>query len=166
MFDERFSAVATNVEDMLGFHADNWSKMFGTSTLDTQPENKMKESTQKPTQLVKWDIKDSTIEKEKALQQPMLKPNPLTEPNCLMTRPVETNSQAASEQVKHQSKSPSQEQRCSRKVNLPPSIMRDENNSALSPEPQSNFESRNGLLSSVKNTRGVGFTFPAMLVRV
>ena len=35
VFDNWFSTVAMNVEDMPDFHANKWSKMSGTSAFDT-----------------------------------------------------------------------------------------------------------------------------------
>ena len=50
VFDNWFLTVATNVKDMPDFHADKWSKMFGTSTFNSQPDNKVEEPDQQPTQ--------------------------------------------------------------------------------------------------------------------
>ena len=88
-FDNWFSTVAKNVDDMPDFHADEWSKMLGASTFDTQPDDEIKEPAQKLMQLVGWDM-DNATDKEEALQQQMLKPNPLTEPNCSVTKPNKT----------------------------------------------------------------------------
>ena len=123
VFDDWFSTVATNVDNMPEFHADEWSKMFGTGTFDTKSDDKIKESAKKPMQLVRWDIEDNTIDKKEALWHQMLRPNLLTEPNRLMTKPSKTHSQAMSEQVEHQSKSPSQEQRHTPKANHQPNTM-------------------------------------------
>ena len=38
-FDNWFSTAAANVEDMPNFHADKQSKMFGTSTHNSKPNN-------------------------------------------------------------------------------------------------------------------------------
>ena len=42
VFDNWFTTVATNVNNMPNFHADEWSKMLGTSTHNSQPDNKNK----------------------------------------------------------------------------------------------------------------------------
>ena len=67
VFDNWFSTVAMNVEDMLDFHADKCSKMFGTSTFNTQPDNKIEEPNQQLTQPTKWDIEDDAIDEEEEL---------------------------------------------------------------------------------------------------
>ena len=67
VFDDWFSKAATNVNDMPHFHADEWSKMHGTSTHSSQPDNKVKEPDQKPVQPITRDIKDDSIDKEEAL---------------------------------------------------------------------------------------------------
>ena len=67
VFDNWFSTVATNVKDMPDFHADKWSKMFGTSTFNTQPDDKMEEPNQQPTQPTRWDVENNTINKEEEL---------------------------------------------------------------------------------------------------
>ena len=66
-FNDWFSTVATNVEDMPNFCADEWSKMSGTSTFNSQPGNKVTESDQQPMQPTGWNIKDDSIGEEEAL---------------------------------------------------------------------------------------------------
>ena len=41
VLDNWFTTVATNVKDMPNFHAEKWSKMLGTSTHNSQPDNKI-----------------------------------------------------------------------------------------------------------------------------
>ena len=67
VFDDWFSTVATNVKDMPDFHANKWSKMFRTSAFNTQPDDKIKESDQQPTQPTRQDIEDNSIDKEEKL---------------------------------------------------------------------------------------------------
>ena len=67
VFDNWVSTVTTNVEDMSDYHADKWSKMFGTSTFNSQPHDKIEEADQRPTQPTRWDIEDNTINKEEEL---------------------------------------------------------------------------------------------------
>ena len=113
VFDDWFSSVATNVEDVPDFHTDKWSKMFGTRTFNTQPDNKIKESDQQPTQPTRQDIEDNSIDKEEMLQQWMQASNPLTQPNQPTMPPTRMHSQVMSECIKQQSKSPTQELRLS-----------------------------------------------------
>ena len=67
VFDDQFTTVATNVDDMPNFHADKWSKMFGTGTHNSKLDNKVKESTLQPVQPVSRNIKDDSIDEEEAL---------------------------------------------------------------------------------------------------
>ena len=67
VFVDWFSTVTTNVKDMPDFHADKWSKMFGTSTFNTQPDDKIEEPDQQPTQSTRWDIENNTVDKEEEL---------------------------------------------------------------------------------------------------
>ena len=67
VLDNWFSTVTTNVKDMPDFHADKCSKMFGTSTFNTQPDNKIEEPNQQLTQPTKWDIEDDAIDEEEEL---------------------------------------------------------------------------------------------------
>ena len=67
VFDDWFTTVATNVNDMPNFHADEWSKMFGTSTCNSEPDDKVKEQTLQPVQPITRDIKDDSINEEEVL---------------------------------------------------------------------------------------------------
>ena len=67
VFDNWFTTAATNVSDMPNFHADEWSKMFGTSTHNSQPDNEIEEPAQQPVQPIMWDIKDDSIDEEEVL---------------------------------------------------------------------------------------------------
>ena len=107
VFDDWFSTVATNVEEMPDFNADEWSKMFGTSTFDSQPDDEETESDLRPVQPTSWDIEDDTIDEEAALRQKMLVPNPLIQPDQPTTPPTRTHSQVTSEHVNRHSESPS-----------------------------------------------------------
>ena len=67
VFDDWFSTVATNAKDMPNFHADELSKMFGTSAFNSQPDCKVKEPDQQPVQPISQDIEDNFIDEEEAL---------------------------------------------------------------------------------------------------
>ena len=67
VFDDWFTTVTTNVDDMPNFHTDKWSKMFGTSTFNSQLCDKTEEPDQRPTKSTRWDIEDNTIKKEEEL---------------------------------------------------------------------------------------------------
>ena len=67
VFDNWFTTVATNVDNMPNFHADEWSKMFGTSTHNSEPDDKVKEPAQQPVQPITQDIKDDSIDEEEVL---------------------------------------------------------------------------------------------------
>ena len=73
VFHNWFSTVATNVKDVPNFHVGKWSKMFGTSTFNSQPDNEIEEADHQLTQPIRLDIKDNTINKEEELQQQMKK---------------------------------------------------------------------------------------------
>ena len=59
--------VATNIDDMPDFHAKEWSKMFGTSMFDAQPDDKIKEIAQRPTAVIRPDIEDNAPDEEEAM---------------------------------------------------------------------------------------------------
>ena len=67
VFDNWVSTVTTNVEDMSDYHADKWSKMFGTSTCNSEPDNEVKEPLQQPVQPITREIEDDSIDEEEAL---------------------------------------------------------------------------------------------------
>ena len=67
VFDNWFTTVTTNVDDMPNFHADKWSKMFGTSTHNSKPDNEVEEPLQQPVQPIAHEIKDDSIHEEEAL---------------------------------------------------------------------------------------------------
>ena len=67
VFDNWVSTVTTNVEDMSDYHADKWSKMFGTSTCNGELDNEIEESLQQPVQPIACEIKDDSIDEEEAL---------------------------------------------------------------------------------------------------
>ena len=48
VFDDWFTTVTNNVNDMPEFHTDKWSKMFGTSTHNSEPDDEVKEPLQQP----------------------------------------------------------------------------------------------------------------------
>ena len=67
VFDDWFATVTTNVNDMPNFHADKWSKMFGTSTHNSKPDDEVEESLQQPVQPIAREIKDDSMDEEEAL---------------------------------------------------------------------------------------------------
>ena len=99
VFGNWISTVATNVEDMPDFHADKWSRMFGTSPFNSEPDSKVKEPDQQPAQPTGWDVKDNTVDKKEELQQQMSAPNQLTQPGQPTVSPARTHSEVASERI-------------------------------------------------------------------
>ena len=150
VFDNWFFTVATNVKDMLAFHADKWSKMFGTSTFNTQPDDKIKQPNQQPTQLTRWVTEDNVMKKEEELWQQMLRPNSLIWPNQSTMPPTRTHSQATSKQIKWQSEFLSQELRHSPRASQEPIVKKSNHSPAEPAETQNQPESRIGPLSSAK----------------
>ena len=67
VFDDWFTTVTTNVDDMPNFHADEWSKMFGTSAHNSEPDDEVQETLQQPVQPIAREIEDDTIDKEEEL---------------------------------------------------------------------------------------------------
>ena len=67
VFDDWFTTVTTNVDDMPNFHADKWSKMFQTSTCNGKPDDEVEESLQQPVQPIACEIKDDSIDEEEVL---------------------------------------------------------------------------------------------------
>ena len=48
VFDDWFSTVATNVDDMPDFHAEEWSDMFGTSVYEMDDNEELHEVVTRP----------------------------------------------------------------------------------------------------------------------
>ena len=90
---------------MPDFHSDEWSKMFGTSTCNSKPDNESEEPFQQPVQSITREIKDDSADEEETPRQRMSAPNPLTQPNQSTTPPTRTCSQVTGQQ----SESPSRE---------------------------------------------------------
>ena len=67
VFDDWFTTVATNVDDMPNFHADEWSKMFGTSTCNSEPNDEVEERLQQPVQPIAREIEDDSMDEEEVL---------------------------------------------------------------------------------------------------
>ena len=67
VFDDWFTTVTTNVDDMPNFHADEWSKMFGTSTHNSEPNDEVEEQRQQPVQPIAREIEDDSMDEEEAL---------------------------------------------------------------------------------------------------
>ena len=99
VFDDWFATVAANVDDMPDFHADKWSKMFRTSTHNSELDNEVEESLQQRVQLIAHEIEDDSIDEEEAPRQRMSAPNPLTQPKQPTTPPTRTCSQVTTDQI-------------------------------------------------------------------
>ena len=91
VFDNWFSTVATNVDDMPDFHAEEWANMFRTSIYDGDDDEELHEVVKQPAIRNDREIEDDGMEEEELLRQPMLQPNPLIQPN--QTTPDRTYSQ-------------------------------------------------------------------------
>ena len=65
VFDDWFSTVAMNTDNMPHFRAKEWSKVLRTSTFDTQPDDEIKEFAQRQTEVVGLAIEDNTIDERK-----------------------------------------------------------------------------------------------------
>ena len=81
VFDNWFSTVATNVDDMPDFHAEEWANMFRTSIYDGDDDEELHEVVKQPAIRNDREIEDDGMEEEELLRQPMLQPNPLIQPN-------------------------------------------------------------------------------------
>ena len=67
VFDDWFTTVTTNVDDMPNFHADEWSKMFGTGAHNSEPDDEVQETPQQPVQPIAREIEDDSIDEEEVL---------------------------------------------------------------------------------------------------
>ena len=64
VFDDWFSTIATNVDDMPDFHADEWSNMFGTSTYDLETSEPSEEVVKQPTMETRHEIENDEMDEE------------------------------------------------------------------------------------------------------
>ena len=132
--------------------------MLRTITSNTQPDDKIEDPNQQPTQPTRWDIEDDIIDKEEELQQQMLLvPNPLTQPNQSIMPSTRTHSQAMmSEQIKQQSESPSQGLRCSPRASQQPIVKKSNHLPAEPGQTLNQPKSRTGPPSSAKKKLQLG----------
>ena len=89
---------------MPDFHAEEQSKMFGTSMFDTQPDDKITEFAQRPMQMVGLEVEDDALNEEQTLRQMSQINPPATEPSCPMMKSDGTHSQVTSKVIKSQNK--------------------------------------------------------------
>ena len=154
VFDDWFTTVTTNVDDMPNFHADEWSKMFGTSTCNCEPDDEVEEQPQQPVQPITREIEDDSMDEEEALRQRMLAPNPLTQPNQPTTPPTRTYSQVTA--VNQQSESPSREATRLPTAGPQPLTARSHETPARSVASNRQIETTVGPPSSVKKETAMG----------
>ena len=164
VFDDWFSAVATNVEEMPDFNADEWSKTFGTSAFDSQPGDEETEPDLRPVQPTSWDIEDDTLNEEVALRQRMLASDPMIQPNQPTTPPTRTYSQATSEHVNRHSESPSQELAATPRASQQPTDTKSSHSPTQSPKDIHRPQSRIGPPSSIKKQLRWGNSAPQIKV--
>ena len=81
VFDDWFTTVATNVDDLPDLTAKEWSEMFGTNTYDSTPHDEIEEFAPKVGSSPSNEVEDYTPDEEEALRQLMLQPPEHVQPD-------------------------------------------------------------------------------------
>ena len=98
VFDDWFSTIATNVDDMPDFHANEWSNMFGTSTYDLETSEQSEEVVKQPTMETRHEIENDEMDEEDLVRR-IREHNPLIQPT--RSKPERTYSQATVESIRN-----------------------------------------------------------------
>ena len=98
VFDDWFSTIATNVDDMPDFHADEWSNIFGTSTYDLETSKESEEVVKQPTMETEHEIENDEMDEEDLVRR-IREHNPLIQPT--RSKPERTYSQATVESIRN-----------------------------------------------------------------